>query len=96
MKIPEIQEKITPLLREYGIKRAAVFGSVSRGEDRPDSDVDILVSLGERPMGIFSYMGLIYKIEEALGSRVDLVTERALNKHVRPYILKDLKTIYEG
>jgi predicted nucleotidyltransferase len=96
MKISEIQEKLSPLLREYGIKRAAVFGSVSRGEDRPDSDVDILVTLGEKPMGMFIFMELIRRAEEKLGRKIDLVTEGALNRFVRPYITKDLKTIYEG
>lgn len=96
MKISEIQEQISPLFREYGIKHAAVFGSVSRGEDRPDSDIDILVSLGEKPMGMFTFMELIRRAEEKLGRKIDMVTEGALNKFVRPYITKDLKTIYEG
>ena len=96
MRIPEIQEKITPLFREYGIKKAEIFGSVSRGEDRPDSDVDILVSLGDKPMGLFAFMGLIDKAEEILGRKVDMITEGALNRFLRPRIQYDLKTIYEG
>ena len=95
MNISEIQNKISPILKEYGVKRASVFGSVSRGEDGPKSDVDIMVSLG-KPMGMFAYMNLIREIENKLGRKVDLVTENSINKFVRPYIQSDLKTIYEG
>ncbi len=95
MKVSEIQAKVSPILRAHGIKQASVFGSVARGEDRPESDVDILVQLGQ-PMGLFAYMGLIRQMEESLGRKVDLVTENSLNKFVKPYVLPELKTIYEG
>lgn len=95
MSITEIQEKLVPILRNYGVKRASVFGSVSRGEDRPDSDVDLLVDLGEQRMGMFEYMDFIEKLEEKLNRKVDVVTERSLNKFLRPYISPDLKVIYE-
>ena len=94
MNVLKIQNKISPILKEYGVKYAAVFGSVSRGDDKPKSDVDIMVSLG-KPMGMFAYMNLIRKIENRLGRKVDLVTENSVNKFVRPLIQLDLKTIYE-
>lgn len=81
---------------EYGVKKASVFGSVSRGDDRPDSDVDLLVELGPGPMGMFRYMELIEKLEEILGKKVDLVTEGNVIKYFEPYIRPDLKKIYEG
>ena len=96
MSLAEIQKELLPLFREYGVKKAAVFGSVSRGDDRPDSDVDILVSLGDKPMGMLAFVGMSLRAEEQLGRKVDIVTENGLNKFIRPYILKDLKTIYEG
>ncbi len=68
--------------------------SMARGEDRPQSDIDILVRLG-RPTGMVSYMRLIESLEQCLHKKVDLVTEQSLNKHVRPYVLPTLKTIYE-
>jgi len=95
MSIVEIQKKLSPILRDYGIKRAAVFGSVSRGEDKPESDVDLLVDLGNQTMGMFEYMKFIEKLEQGLNRKVDLVTEKGLNKFLRPYILADLKIIYE-
>lgn len=91
----EIKEKISPIFKEYGIKRAGVFGSVSRGDNTPQSDVDILVSPG-RSMGMFTYMHMVREIERVLGRRVDVVTEKGMNKFIKPYIMKDLQNIYEG
>jgi hypothetical protein len=95
MTIEEIKQKTTPVFHEYGVSYAAVFGSVARGEDTPESDVDILVRLG-RPMGMVGYMELIENLEKSLQRKVDVVTEQSLNKHVQPYIERDLATIYEG
>ncbi len=95
MSIADIQEKITPILRAYGVKKASVFGSASRGDDRPDSDVDLLVELGPGPMGMFKYMELIGKLENSLNKKVDLVTEGNIVSHFEPYIRTDLKKIYE-
>jgi hypothetical protein len=77
------------------VSYAAVFGSVARGEDRPESDVDILVRFG-RPTGMVGYMRLIENLETSLQRKVDLVTEQSLNRHVQPYVARDLATIYEG
>ena len=95
MKIVEIQKKISPIMTKYGIKRASIFGSVSRGEDRPDSDVDLLVELGDEPMGLFRYSTFIDEMEESLGKKVDVVTNNSINKFIKPYILPELKIIYE-
>lgn len=94
MTIEEVRQKAGPILKQYGVTYAAVFGSLARGEDRQESDVDILVRLG-RPTGMVGYMQLIESLEERLKKKVDLVTEQSLNKHMRPHILPDLKTIYE-
>lgn len=96
MSIEEIKEKISPILRAYGIKKASVFGSVSRGDDRPDSDVDLLVELKPGSMDLIQYIGLKHKLEDILGKEVDLVSEGNINRHLEPYIRPELKTIYEG
>jgi len=94
MNVETIGKKISLILQEYGITYAGVFGSVARGEARPDSDIDLMIKMG-KPLSLFSYMVFIRKIEESLGHKVDVVTEGSLNKFVRPYIMPDLKTIYE-
>ncbi len=94
MTVEEIRQKASPVLEQHGVTYAAVFGSVARGEQRQDSDIDILVRLG-RPTGMIGYMQLVEGLEQSLNKKIDLVTEQSLNQHVRPYIMPDLKTIYE-
>ncbi|MDD5721259.1 MAG: nucleotidyltransferase domain-containing protein [Candidatus Pacebacteria bacterium] len=94
MSIKDLQNKLSPIFKQYGVKHAAIFGSVSRGEDTPESDVDVLVKLG-KPMGLVGFSGLVIKMEEILGRKVDLLAEGGVNKFLEPYILPDLKTIYE-
>lgn len=97
MSIEEITEKISPILREYKIKKASIFGSVSRGEDTPESDVDLLVELDKSfKIGIYEFIGLKYTLEDTLGKKVDLLTEDSLSPILKPYILPDLKIIYEN
>ena len=92
----EIAKKIIPILRSYGAKKASVFGSVSRGDERPDSDVDLLIDRGPEPMGIYKFIGLKYDLEDALGRDVDLVSEGYINKFLELYIRPELKVIYEN
>jgi uncharacterized protein len=95
MTIEEIKRRVAPVFQQHGVRYAAVFGSAARGEDRAESDVDILVRLG-RPTGMIGYMRLVESLEESLQKRVDLVTEQSLNQRIRPYVARDLATIYEG
>lgn len=94
MAIEEIKRKVNPILEKYGIKYAGVFGSAARGEEEPDSDIDIMVSI-DREIGIYEFMTLQHELEEILGKKVDLVSRQAVNKYIRPYIEKDLTSIYE-
>lgn len=96
MNLTELKEKISPILQAYGIKKASVFGSVSRGDNRPESDVDLLLELGPGSMGMIKFIGLKHKLEDILGKSVDLITKGNINRHLEPYIRPELKTIYEG
>lgn len=95
MTVDEIKEKTAPVFQRYGVSYAALFGSAARGEDKPDSDIDILVRLG-RPTGMVAYIQLIENLEESLHKPVDLVTEQSLNPRLQPYVKRDLTVIYEG
>jgi predicted nucleotidyltransferase len=75
-------------LRRFGVAHAAVFGSVARGEERTDSDVDILVDL-EHPIGAFEYARLKIYINELLNGKGDLVNRRTLKPLLRESILRD-------
>lgn len=95
MSLKEISKKINPVLLKYGVIRASVFGSVARGEDGPDSDVDLLVKVGSLPFGIWGFVGLKQDLEQALGKRVDVVSEGGLNAKLAKNIQRDLTPIYE-
>lgn len=93
MKFDEVREKIVPVLQKSDVQYAGVFGSVARGDDRPDSDVDILVKFSG-PATFAAYLRLDDGLRQSLGRDVDLVTEGAVNKFLRPYIERDLKLVY--
>jgi len=95
----DMRQKILPVLIPYGVKRVAVFGSMVRGEDTPNSDVDILLALkppDERPpLGLFEWIALEQKLSQILGREVDLVTENGVSPYIRPYIDSEKVILYE-
>ena len=76
-------------LTKLGVKSVSIFGSVARGEDRADSDVDILVEFNGRAT-FDRYMDTKFYLEELLGRKVDLVTPKAIKPRMKPYIMQDL------
>jgi len=71
-------------LRRRGVRHAAVFGSVARGDARAGSDIDVLVELvPERPMGVFEYARLKLHIAELLGGAADVVNRKTLKSLFR-------------
>lgn len=90
----EPEFKIDDLCDKYGINYLGMFGSVARGEARKGSDIDLLVRFKRKnKVGLFGLYDLEKDLERKFGRKVDLVTK--LNKHVEPYVMKDLKTLYE-
>ena len=82
-----------PALRARGVAHAALFGSLARGDQRSDSDIDILVEI-EPSAGIdlFAYIGLVHFIEDLFTDRVDVANRGQLKPFVRPGAERD--TIY--
>lgn len=95
MTVNEIKEKITPILEQYGVEYAGVFGSVARGDDNSQSDVDIVVRVKNIPFGIWGMVGLKDDLEKALGIKVDLVSEQGIGQAFASRIKRDLVTLYE-
>ncbi|MBW1880931.1 MAG: nucleotidyltransferase family protein [Deltaproteobacteria bacterium] len=75
-------------LRGMGVRSLSLFGSVARGEEGPDSDVDLLVEL-ERPAGYFKLVSVAQRLEEILGQRVDLVPRKALRPEIEARVLAE-------
>jgi predicted nucleotidyltransferase len=72
-------------LRARGVRRAALFGSVVRGEAGPDSDIDIMIELDPNAkIGVFKYAGIRRYIADLFADPVDVVDRNSLKPHVRP------------
>jgi len=82
------RQEILSIAARHGARNVRVFGSVARGEARPDSDVDFLVDAGPATSSWFPG-GLILDLEALLGKRVEVVTERGLHPLLRDSILKE-------
>jgi predicted nucleotidyltransferase len=96
MKVQDIAQKASSILESNGVKKAALFGSYSRGTQNSDSDsdIDILVELGKR-MSLLDYVGLKLDLEDSLGKKVDLVQYKTIKPSLRKFILKDEKVFYQ-
>jgi len=94
MTTQNIKKKITPILKRQGVTRAAIFGSVVRGEARKQSDIDILVKL-KKGKSLFDFVDLKLELEGKLGKKVDLVSYNAIKPRLKDLILKEEKVIYE-
>jgi predicted nucleotidyltransferase len=87
VKLKPMIKKIVKILKKNSIKRAGIFGSYARGEQKKNSDVDILVELG-KPMG-FDFVGIQFELEDELGKKVDLVTYNSLHPLLKDRILNE-------
>ncbi len=96
MTIEEIKKRATPVFKEYGVEYAGVFGSVARGDNREDSDVDIIVRVGKIPFGIWGFVGLQQELEAKIGCKVDLIPQKFIESEFQSRIKKDIVSIYGG
>jgi predicted nucleotidyltransferase len=95
-KFDGLRDKILPVLLPYGVKRIALFGSVVRGEETSESDIDILVEFEEprkKPPGLFKWVELEEELSKRLGRKVDMGSK--LKPRIRPYVEKDMVIGYE-
>ena len=92
------RQSIIAILREHqtelqrrGVRHAALFGSVARGDAGPDSDIDIAIDLDEDALpDVFAYAGMKRYIAELFPGRVDVVDRAALRPGIRAFVTADL------
>jgi uncharacterized protein len=82
------REEILALAATYDAANVRIFGSVARGDDRPDSDIDFLVDV-QRQWSLFDHIGLIQDLEDLLGRKVDLIPADNIRDFCRDRILKE-------
>ena len=78
-------------LRELGIKTIGLFGSFVRGEQHPESDIDLLVEFKPGRKTFDNFMELSFFLEEILQHKIELVTVESLSPHIGPHILKEVE-----
>ena len=86
--IGKIASHLTYLKERYHVGEIGIFGSVARGEDTAESDVDILVEFTS-PIGLFDFLRLEKYLSEILGRKVDLVSRKGVKPAIRDEVLKD-------
>lgn len=93
MTTPDQNSKILNYLKSYQPEWVGVFGSWARGENRPDSDLDILIKLG-KPVSLLTFVRMQRELSEMLDLTVDLVSDSGLkNERMRQHVFRDLKLI---
>ena len=87
-----LRHKVEAPMRQHGVLRAHVFGSVARGDDHAGSDVDFLVEF-ERGRSLLDLAGLRIELRETLGREVDIATRSSLHPSMRGRVLRELVPI---
>lgn len=88
-EIEEIKSKIVPVLRKNKVTKAGIFGSYSRGEQKKNSDIDIVVNIEDKNMSLLGFIGLIRLLEGILKRKVDLVEYGAIKPRIKERILNE-------
>ncbi len=83
-----LEEKQKEIRHKYHADVKGIFGSVARGEQTAESDIDILADFDEKA-DFFDYIGLGLFLEEVLGCRVDIVSQKSLREEIKTDILRE-------
>lgn len=86
--LEKIKDEILPILQKADVTKAALFGSYVRGDNTPDSDIDLLVEL-PRGKSLFDLVGLQMDLEKNLKKKVDVVSYRSICPHLKESILNN-------
>jgi len=78
------------LKKRFGVAKIGIFGSYVRGEERPDSDVDVLVMFRKGEETFDNYMDCKFFLEDLFSRNVDLVMKGAIKKRLKPYIVREV------
>ena len=82
------RDEILTIAKKYGAKNIRIFGSMARGEETLQSDLDIIVEM-EKGSSLLDIIAIKQDIEELLGLNVDIVTEASISPYIRDMVLKE-------
>ncbi|MGB9721563.1 MAG: nucleotidyltransferase family protein [bacterium] len=89
----EILKKIAQVLRSQGARKISIFGSYIRGEENRESDIDIIVDFSDRK-SLLELVKIERELSEAIGIKVDLLTEKSISPYLIDKIRKEMEVIY--
>ena len=92
--ISRIKELVTPIAQRHGVKRVYLFASRARGDNRPDSDYDFLITKGN-VTNLWRMASLWGDMEETFQAPVDVVTDTSSDQHLLAEAKKDAVLLYE-
>lgn len=90
--VTEKRDEILRISMVHGASNVRIFGSIVRGKDRAESDVDFLVDL-EKDRSLLDLGGLLVELQQLLGRHVDIVTEKGLHWYIRDRVLKEAQPL---
>lgn len=86
---------ISDLCERYAIREVSLFGSVTRDDFGPESDVDVLIEfVPEAQIGLFDFIQIKAELSDSIGREVDLVTKNMLSPFFRDEVLAQREVIY--
>lgn len=88
-EISKIKRIVVPILKQSGVKKAGIFGSYARGDQKKDSDIDILIEVRGRKFSLFDLVHLELELKKILRKDVDLLTYNGINPRLKERILKE-------
>ena len=92
-RILSILQKNQEQIRALGVRKLGLFGSFARGEQREDSDVDVLVDFSPGRKGFDNFIRLVFLLEELFQRPVELVTPESLSPYIGPHILREVEYV---
>ena len=92
--ISSIGKEVISILENHGAKKVSIFGSYARGEQNPESDLDIIVEFSGKK-SLLDIVGIEQELSDKLGIKVDLLTEKSISPYLIDRIKKELMVIYE-
>lgn len=90
----QMENTLISILKKHDADRIGIFGSRARGDDRPDSDLDVLVDFN-KTKSLLALVSIEQELSETLGIKVDLLTEGAISPHLIDRIKAELKVVYQ-
>jgi len=91
--IERVKSRVVPVLKNGDVEFAGIFGSFARGEEKTDSDIDILVRFADQK-SLLDLVHLENTLSDTLDRKVDVVTEGFISPYIKDYVLNDLRILY--